>query len=79
MGRQMDDLLRKRIYDVVSKPRSAGVAVGEWLDPEVRLPYEPAHRSPNVGCALMNRSMMLSHCWVGDPRIRGRSFARQGT
>ena len=49
MGRQMDDLLRKRIYDVVSKPRSADVAVGEWLDPEVGSPYELAHRHLNGG------------------------------
>jgi hypothetical protein len=45
IGRQLDDLLRERIDDAVSKtPRSSGVADGEWLGPEAGRPYPTAHR-----------------------------------
>src|SRR5690349_20957683 len=55
IGRHMDDLLRKRIDDVLSKSsRESDVAVGEWLDPDVRLPYESA-RWPSQAAAGADR------------------------
>ena len=74
IGRQMDDLLRKRIDDVVSKSsRGSGIAVGEWLDPDVRLPYESAHRSSH-GAPCMDRSLDSA----GDPLRRGFEDLQQG-
>jgi len=49
----MDDLLRKRIDDAVSKRSpSSGVAHGEWLDRDIGLPYQTAdwlaQRAPRI-------------------------------
>jgi hypothetical protein len=45
IGRQQDDLLRKRIDDVLSKTSRGAFADGEWLDAEAGLPYAPV-RAP---------------------------------